>query len=224
MSFNRLPYDTCSYKQVLAETTGPGVYQLSTPPNTCEPCHADDPYIRLQSQGASLTRNNLIDVESDLQGTTRNLSDCPERKYIPSSDSSELCGAQIRGGVKCQKSAKLCIEHTKNPVKFNNCFKTTEDTKLSNPPCTLRGTGWNRWEWLYKDPQERVETPYDFQINSRTLAKDNHRPCLAKPLDQFGVYPTPKPGPICDNITKVCAPPVGPPSVQWRSLSEISNY
>ena len=224
MSFNRLPYDTCSYKQVLAETTGPGVYQLSTPPNTCEPCHANDPYIRLQSQGASLTRNNIIDVESDLQGTTRNLSDCPERKYIPSPNASKLCGAQMGGGVVCQQSAKLCIDHNTNPIKFNDCFHPTEDTKLSNPPCTLRGTGWNRWEWLYKDPQERVEIPYDFQINSRTLAKDNHRPCLPRPLDQFAVYPTPKPGPICDKIAGVCAPPIGPPSVHWRSLNVISNY
>ena len=28
MSFNKLKYDTCSYKQVLEESTGPGEYQL----------------------------------------------------------------------------------------------------------------------------------------------------------------------------------------------------
>ena len=30
MSFNRLNYDTCSYKQVLEESIGPGEYQLAT--------------------------------------------------------------------------------------------------------------------------------------------------------------------------------------------------
>ena len=32
MSFNRLNYDTCAYKHNLAETVGPGEYQLKTPP------------------------------------------------------------------------------------------------------------------------------------------------------------------------------------------------
>ena len=37
MSFNRLPYDNCSYKQVLKETTGPGFYHLTTPPTPANP-------------------------------------------------------------------------------------------------------------------------------------------------------------------------------------------
>ena len=36
----------------------------------------------------------------------------------------------------------------KELISFDNCFKGSEDTRLSNPPCNLRGTGWNRWEWL----------------------------------------------------------------------------
>ncbi len=225
MSFNRLPYDTCAYQQVLTETIGPGVYQLTTPPNSCQPCHTFDPYVRLQSQGASLSRNTpLIDVDSEMMGITRNLTECPERKYIPSSDAAKLCGAHIGGGVKCQKSAKLCVDHSKNPIKTTNCFKHTEDTRLSNPPCTLRGTGWNRWEWLCRNPQDRVETPFDFEISSRTLAKDNHRPCVPKPLDQHLVYPTPNDSPICDKIEKTCGVPTGPPSVQWRDVDEIARY
>ena len=54
MSFNRLPYDTCAYEQVLSETTGPGAYYLTTPQNTCEPCHTNNPYIRLQSQAVKI--------------------------------------------------------------------------------------------------------------------------------------------------------------------------
>ena len=225
MSFNRLPYDTCAYKQVLAETIGPGVYQLNTPPNSCQPCHASDPYVRLQSQGASISRNtSLIDVDSEMLGITRNQSNCPERKYIPNCGASEMCGAQTGNGTTCHKSAKLCVDHSKNPMKFDKCFEHTEDTRLSNPPCTLRGTGWNRWEWLCNNPQDRVEVPFDFEISSRTIAKDNHRPCVPKPLDQYIVYPTPSDKPICDKVQKVCGVPTGPPSVQWQSANAIARY
>ena len=56
-----------------------------------------------------------------------------------------------------------------------------EDTRLSNPPCTLRGTGWNRWEWLCQDPQEELR-PFDFNISNRIAAKDAHRPCIPIPI------------------------------------------
>ena len=68
MSFNRLPYDICSYKHELAESVGEGMYRLGTPPNSCEPCHTADPRIKLQSQGVSISRNTaLIDIDSELK-------------------------------------------------------------------------------------------------------------------------------------------------------------
>ena len=42
---------------------------------------------------------------------------------------------------------------------FQDCHLNSEPTKLSNPPCNLRGTGWNRWEWLCQNPQDKVEIP-----------------------------------------------------------------
>ncbi len=50
---------------------------------------------------------------------------------------------------------------------------TTEDTRLSNPPSTLRGTGWNRWKWLCQDPQERVLVPFDYEVDTRNTTRDN---------------------------------------------------
>jgi hypothetical protein len=44
--------------------------------------------------------------------------------------------------------------------------------KYSNPPCTLRASGWNRWEYLPHNPQDNFETPFDFFIPSRTQSKD----------------------------------------------------
>ena len=50
MSFNRLNYDTCAYKQNLYQSVGPGEYRLTEPPNLDEPCFAESPQIRLQRQ------------------------------------------------------------------------------------------------------------------------------------------------------------------------------
>jgi len=224
MSFNRLPYDTCSYKHNLAETVGPGVYQLLTPPNNCEPCLPNDPYIRLQRQGVSLSKNTpLVDIDSELIGISRNLSDCPELKYLPSKNNQSYCGAHSNKVVGCQKNAKVCVDNT-NVINFKDCFKPTEDTRLSNPPCTLRGTGWNRWEWLCRNPQERIEVPFDFEINSTIVAKDNHRPCIPNPLDQTNALPTPEDKPYCETIVPVCMVPTDPPSVHWQHNENVSKY
>jgi hypothetical protein len=49
------------------------------------------------------------------------------------------------------------------PMAFN---------RLSNPPCTLRATGWNRFDPLFHNPQETFETPFDHYIPSRLLDKE----------------------------------------------------
>jgi hypothetical protein len=224
MSFNRLPYDMCAYEQVLRESVGPGSYKLVTPQTTCNPCHTTDPYIRLQSNGISVSRNtDLIDIDSEMMGISRNLTNCPTRKYLPAQNASELCGARAGGYKNCAAFEKVCVDHQKNNISTDNCFEHTEDTRLSNPPCTLRGTGWNRWEWLCRNPQDRVETPFDFEISSRTLAKDNHRPCIPNPMQQDAVYPEEKNEPICDKIHSFCAVPTNPPSVQWQTKTNICN-
>ena len=231
MSFNRLPYDNCSYKQELNETTGPGFYQLTTPPNTCDPCHPSDPKVRLQSQGVSLNRNtNLTDIDSELIGITRNLSKCSDRKYLPDPNASQHCGAQTDIRIP-KNNSKVQIDYSKEQIPVTNCFKSSDDTRLSNPPCTLRGTGINRWEWLCRNPQRNIEEPFDFQINSRTLSKINHRPCIPKPLDQFNSHPdyieTNNDRIVQDNVEPLRTSnvvPTGPVSVTWQSLDRIEQY
>jgi hypothetical protein len=224
MSFNRIPYDTCAYSHVLSESIGPGVYSLTTPPSTCTPCHPADPYIRLQSTGVShLAKSNLVDIDSELIGITRNLTGCPERKYLPMKNGSAYCGAQAGRAAGCVPGSKVCIDNTEY-VHFGDCFTPTEDTRLSNPPCTLRGTGWNRWEWLCQNPQDRVEAPFDFNIDSIIVAKDNHRAYVPRPIMQDNAWPTPVNRPICETIVPVCMVPTEPPSVQWRDAETIRRY
>jgi hypothetical protein len=225
MSFNRNIYDVCSYDYQLAETVGPGVYQLARPDNGCTSCLPADPRIIAQSKGVSVSRNtSMIDIDSELIGISRNLTRCPDRKYVPDTNASGQCGAQtgkVRTG--CQSTAKLCVDDSEK-MHFTDCGMYTEDTRLSNPPCTLRGTGWNRWEWLPMNPQERVTEPFDFKINTKLLSKDSHRPCIPRPVDQHLVYPMPKDIPICETIMPVCTVPTMPASVSWQREEIVSRY
>jgi hypothetical protein len=166
MSFNRLNYDNGTYSHILKESIGPGSYMIETPRVDCEGCFFPSPDIRLNAYGGAICEKELIDIDSDLMGISKRATNCPAGKYIPSS--REVC--------------------TKKMPK--DCFGlTTEDTKLSNPPCTLRGTGWNRWEWLCTNPQTKALMPFDFMINNRTIVKDNHRPCVPHPMDQSDSLP-----------------------------------
>jgi len=206
MSFNRLNYDTCAYRQNLYQSVGPGEYKLTEPPNLNEPCFAESPQIRLQRQGVSVdTTKPLIDIDSELMNITRDASNCPSKKYIP--DGSQ-CG-------KVNKQENL--QHGKD------CFFTVEDTRTSNPACNLRGTGWNRWEWLCLDPQDRVLIPFDYNISNRLVVKDNHRPCIPTPVDVNLSLP-PDTGDIsCGKTNNVCGVPTGPPSVHWQSAQNAKQ-
>lgn len=221
MSFNRPNYDICAYKQTLAESIGPGDYQINRPAVSCEPCYPNDPHIRLQRNGASISRSTpMVDIDSELIGIGRRYSRCPENKYLPSCNENQSCGANSGiGGNTCNSS--VCIDY--NLVHFGDCFTPVEDTRLSNPPCTLKETGWNRWEWLPRDPQERVLIPFDSLVDTVQVAKDNHRPCVPNPLDQHAVYPDAKDKPIKHTIVRTCAAPVGPPSVQWKPANEMTH-
>ena len=132
----------------------------------------------------------LIDVDSELMNLTRPATNCPSRKYIPD-------------GNQCNESHKL-QEAKNNLVHGKDCFFDVEDTRLSNPACNLRGTGWNRWEWLCLNPQDRVLMPFDHNINNRLVVKDNHRPCIPKPIDVSLSLPPQNPLPKTNNTIATC--------------------
>ena len=186
MSFNRLDYDTCAYKQELAESSGPGDYQLTTPFISCEDCFNKDPQIILQRSGNSVsTKLSMVDVNSELMNINRKLSNCSKDGFIPKFNKDGM------------------IDNSIETTDFKNCtMPLTENTRLSNPSCNLRGTGWNRWEWLCQDPQERVLIPFDNNVSNRLLFKDNHRPLIPNLIDQNGFLPPHNNDPLDDTILK----------------------
>lgn len=170
MSFNRQNWDQCTYKFNVNQSVDAATYGIQTPRPNCFTCSPNDPSIN-HSQTGFYVKDKSIDVDSELKTLNKPASRCPVDKYLPSNNN-------------------------KNPIKSNQNVQiktcdalSTETTRISNPPCTLRSTGWNRWEWLCQNPQDNSFVPFDFNISSRTIVKDNHRPCIEKPLNQTNALP-----------------------------------
>jgi len=196
MSFNRLKYDNCEIKKYNQETTGPGNYLYDTPIN-CNNCLNDNPRIINQKVGVSLNSNvdwrfysGPVDVESDLFNLNRVSSRCPTNQYTPKCNPND-CANQ---GTPCGSGVVESCNDSKNPlrnswnrvgdnnlVNFPKCSFPTEDTRLSNPSSNLRGTGWNRFVPLCKNPQEHVTFPGQYLTSTRLVFKDNHRPSVVEP-------------------------------------------
>jgi len=203
MSFSRLAYDAQAYRTNLKQSSGPSSYVLGTPWHMCSPCLPEGGNASGDSRGAATcTTPSPIDVDSELLGITRRASRDPECMYKPG------------------QSMNMCT----NSTTVSDCPRTalSEDTRLSNPPCTLRSTGWNRWEWMCKNPQARALVPFDSMINSQLLAKDSHRPLIPSPIDPTNALPQ-------DNDTMVAYEPCkgseltnNLPIVSWRSCNELA--
>ena len=171
----RLNYDSCSYTEKLKRTIGPGLYALNTPNNDCTECGPmlpDDPSLRYQSYGPSTcTMQTTVDDSSELLGLNYKKSKCNANEYLPGKYTPSGNCAIGNGG--------------------RSCYTPREDTRLSNPVCTLRGTGINRFEWMCHDPQEQAIEAFDrIPVNYRMVAKDNHVPILDTPQDQSVFFPS----------------------------------
>lgn len=165
-----LHYDVNEYDFSLRESLGPGEYAIGAPEPHCQPCFQTDARRQNGTTGGSeCSTRSLVDVSSDLLGITRRATNCPTGKYAPVAPQGPGC--TLRDYRDCPS------------------IRPVEDTRLSNPPCTLRGTGWNRWEWLCQNPQERVLLPFDALVANRIVVKDNHRPLVPTPLDQTAALP-----------------------------------
>ena len=176
MASTSLRNDSCSYEEKLRQTTGPGMYMLGTPANDCgNDCTRDvppDPYFRYQKFGPNACPpGKSVDDNSELKGLNYKSTKCSNDQYLPGKYSSKgACGASGTSSVR-------------------SCLPPTEDTRLSNPPCNLHSTGWNRWEWLCWNPQDRAIIPFEWNTSYRIVAKDNHVPCFETPLDQLNHLP-----------------------------------
>lgn len=195
-----------AYEHALVESHGPGAYALQAP-RLCGGTYVSDPRISAQGHLASVCGDvPLVDVDSELLGITRRLGSCPESKYRP-------------GSVPFCK-----LVHVRQDAEREAAFEA-EDCRMSNPPCTLRGTGINRWQWLCSDPQDTALEPYGdrFGINYRTVVKDNHRiQAITEPYSAPKMEPEDVPEHHAWSDFTVDGLPKRPIRKHWRSAREIA--
>lgn len=164
--------DNCYLNKHNQQSKGPGEYMLSGMNPNCEPCFPLDPQVGMGFGGVAMCeRDKRVDLESDLMNITRPYSECPEAKYAPKGPYCEL-----------------------QPMKECN-FLQAENTRLSMDTCFFnREIGINRWEWMCQNEQDRAIEPFPQTgtVNTRMIVRDNHRPCIPKPLDQTLAHPSPK--------------------------------
>jgi len=173
MAFTRFNYDECRTKKILQESTGPGRYMLNVPGPGDNVCFYNDPYIRMQRWGANLrkvTNGAPIDIDSDLIGITRPLSKYCDKKQYPNS-----------GVVKSKR------------VKYSTCNNTiTEQSRATHPAWMYKDLEQNHRYILFLDPQENTCMPFQNNLSTRILEKDNFvakEPCMLKQRGQpVGVY------------------------------------
>ena len=82
MSSNRLIYDTCAYKHELSQSVGPLQYVLNPIKyENCNKCRMELGIVG--GTAVSHIKGNLVDLENDLRGQTRQNTKCPNLKFQP---------------------------------------------------------------------------------------------------------------------------------------------
>ena len=154
MSFTRFHNDPCRIKKQLLELKQQENYMPNVPGNGTHPCFMEDPYIRLQKWGANL-HNNTINLENSLLGLDSKLSkDCIENvKKMPNS----------------------------NLIIYPSCQPITEQPRATHPAWTALDIEQNNFQSLYLDPQENTCIPFQNNLNTRLIERDNFKakpPCV----------------------------------------------
>ena len=154
MSSSRLIYDDCAYEQRLKESTNPLRYVLNPQKyENCNKCRYE--LGLLGGPNVSINSGNLVDVESDLSGRTRALTECSARKYKP----------------KCAVPNGKCKNDTGIPYDCDECqpmkrhlrtCKFTEynrptDNGLSFPEIKCPPSGSRRQPRLYNRTLDREQ-------------------------------------------------------------------
>jgi hypothetical protein len=172
----RMRYDTGSYQEQLQRSLYPGNYRINTPYNDCTECNQyipNDPTLRYQQYGPNTcTMKKAVDDSSELYGLNYKNSKCNQDAYAPNKYISTGCVLKSNDDIR-------------------KCSTPTESTRLSNPPCTLKETGINRFDPLCWDPQSKALETFDrIGINYRMVAKDNHVPLIEQQDCQSKFIPT----------------------------------
>ena len=196
-SMTRYKHDVGKMVENNEISTGPGRWALGVPNAYGNAAYIPDVTTINQKWGAShIMTSTKTDVESDLTNRGRPTVRTTAGQYQP------------------EEGAALASQLTAMPEA---AFPQTA-SHLVDPPCTLRGTGINRWQWLCENPQENVMVPFEHLVDSRHAAKDAiyselMQPIGASPLVRERQF-------ICGKVYVEQAVPVA----KMRAAGEPANF
>ena len=154
MAFTRFHDDPYRIKKQLEESSFAGRYHLNVPGPGLDLPFMEDPQIRLQRWGANV-RTNTVNLESDLFGITRLLNRDLEgiNEYTNSSVSTK-------------------------PITYRDAKPIVDESRATHPAWMYRDIDYNRWESPHINPQNGLEKPFNENIQTRILEKDNYVPTV----------------------------------------------
>jgi len=118
------------------------IYTFQTEFEHGKPVYPWAPTTHIQKHNSGIPVN-FIDANSELKNITRKLSNNPMEQYQPGQGFQE-------------------------PENHQDGFFHQDSSRLTNNPQELRGTGWNRWEPLFFNPQKNSIEPFK-RIGTNTV-------------------------------------------------------
>jgi hypothetical protein len=151
MSFTRFKDDDVRIQKQMEQMTFIGRYQMDVPGPGVDMPFMEDAQLRIQRWGANL-QTNVVNVESDLLGLTRPLQrdDVEKNDYIKNAAPTEQ-------------------QH------FPTLQSFVEESRASHPAWMYRDLEQPRWETPIINPQANLEKPFQNNLLTRTLIKDNYK-------------------------------------------------
>jgi hypothetical protein len=106
MSLNRLTYDACAYNQALTQSVAPLSYVMDNSRYVhCNRCRMELGIVG--GTAVSHISGNMVDLENDLRGQTRQNSHCTGYKYVPTQNSF----IQSKAAMKVNPKTDTTLKH-----------------------------------------------------------------------------------------------------------------
>ena len=162
MSFTRFRDDPDRIRKQLQQSTDVGRYVLNVPGQGDKPMYAEDPYLRAQLWAGNIMTNS-VDIETELRGLSRTLSrDTPDNfhhaiRASQATRTNEMIACPTRAGSAVAQS------------------------RVTHPAWMLRDMEQDNWKMLHFDPQEHVFRPFNNNVSTRIIEKDNFKPRMNVP-------------------------------------------